>query len=256
MRPIPYFRRPFGGFRALDDVRRLQAVAGDLLDRLVEHLVVVGRIDGERRRAGGHDREHVAFVNQVARDPLEEIANPPGIAEVEVQVVDDDEEDATGRVVPRPGRGQDDALLGRRRRRRQQVVHAAAVHQRERRDVLRHAIFQHLEVVLRQVGHELILAVADDRVHGDQIDVDPEGRLRALARPAPEPALGAARGRRLRAQHRRRQRQSCEHTKTKAVGQHGRIIRRLAGPDGSRQTQPLDRIEGDACGDWGGSCGV
>ena len=85
--------------------------------------------------------------------------------------------------------GQDDALLGRRRRRRQQVVHAAAVHQRERRDVLRHAVFEDLEVVLRQVRHELVLAVADDGVHGDQVDVDAEGRLRALA-----PGAGAGAG--------------------------------------------------------------
>ena len=46
------------------------------------------------------------------------------------------------------------------RRRRQQVVHAAAVHERERRHVLLHAIFEDLEIVLasgrRRIGPALL----------------------------------------------------------------------------------------------------
>ena len=111
MRAIAHFARAVGAFRALDDVRRLQAVAGDLLDRLVQHLAVVGRIDRERRGAGRDDREHVAFVDQRLRDALEQIADAAGVAEVEVQVVDDDQEDAAGGVVARARDREDQAFL-------------------------------------------------------------------------------------------------------------------------------------------------
>ena len=57
---------------------------------------------------------------------------------------------------------------------REQVVHAAAVDQRERRDVLLHAILEDLEIVLAQVGDELVGVVPDDDVHVDQIDADRE----------------------------------------------------------------------------------
>ena len=65
-----------------------------------------------------------------------------------------------------------------------EVVDAAAVHQRQRRDVLLDAVLEDLEVVLRQVGDELILVVAHDGVHRDEVDRDAEGRL---------PCPGAAR---------------------------------------------------------------
>ncbi len=93
----------------------------------------------------------------VLRDPLEQIANAAGVAEVEVQVVDDDQEDAAGRVVARPRRRQDDAFLRRRRRRGLQVVDASAVHERQRRNVLLDAVLEDFEIVLREVGDELIL---------------------------------------------------------------------------------------------------
>ena len=91
----------------------LQAGAGDLLDRLVEPLAVVGQVDRQRRRAGRDDAEHVAVVNQILRDLLEQLADAPGVAEVEVQVVDEDQEDAARRVGGRPRRRQDDAFLHR-----------------------------------------------------------------------------------------------------------------------------------------------
>ena len=77
--------------------------------------------------------EHVAVVDQRLRDLLEELADAAGVAEVQVQVVDEEEEDAAGGVVGRPRRRQDDALLRRRRRRRRDVEDAAAVHEHERR---------------------------------------------------------------------------------------------------------------------------
>ena len=54
----------------------------------------------------------------------------------------------------------------------EQVVHAAAVHQRERLDVLLDAVLEDLEIVLRQVGDELVVVVPDDGVHVDEVDGD------------------------------------------------------------------------------------
>ena len=75
----------------------LQAGARDLLDRLVEPLAVVGQVDRDRRGAGRDDAEHVAVVDQLLRDLLEQVADAAGVAEVEVQVVDEDQEDAARR---------------------------------------------------------------------------------------------------------------------------------------------------------------
>ena len=94
-------------------------------------------------------------MDQLLRDLLEQIADAAGVAEVEVQVVDEDQEDAAGGVVGRPRRRQDDAFLRRRRRRRGDVVDAAAVRQRERDDVLLDAVFVDFELVFLQVGDEL-----------------------------------------------------------------------------------------------------
>ena len=52
----------------------------------------------------------------------------------------------------------------------------------KRRDVLLDAVLVDLEVVLRQVGDELILGVADDRVHRHQSMSTAEVRLRTLRR--------------------------------------------------------------------------
>ena len=87
-----------------------------------------------------------------------------------MQVVDEDQEDPAGGVVGRPRRRQDDAFLRRRRRRLRDVVDAPAVRQRERHELLLHAVFEDLELVLLQVRDELSAAVADDHVGGDQLD--------------------------------------------------------------------------------------
>ena len=101
---------------------------------------------------------------------LNRLADAPGVAEVEVQVVDEDEEDAAGRVRGRPRRREQDAFRNRRGRRRRDVVAAAAVGQRERDDLLRNAVFQNLEIVFLQVGDELTAVVADDDVGRDEFD--------------------------------------------------------------------------------------
>ena len=75
---------------------------------------------------------------------------------------------------------QDDALLRRRRGWRLQVDHPAAVHQRHRRQVLFDAVLVDLDLVLRQVGYELVAAVAGDDVGRHQIDCHPEIGRRGL----------------------------------------------------------------------------
>ncbi|MCK7529254.1 MAG: hypothetical protein MZV64_72725 [Ignavibacteriales bacterium] len=126
---------------------------------------------------GRHDAEHVALVDERALDLLEQVADARRVLEVEVEVVDEQDEDAPGGVVARPGRRQDDALRRGGRRRQRQVRHAPAVHQHQRRDRLRHAVFEELEVVLRQVGDELALGVPGDDVVGHEVDRDAERRL-------------------------------------------------------------------------------
>ena len=92
------------------------------------------------------------------------------------------QEDAAGGVVARARRRQDDALLRRRRRRRLQVEDAAAVDQRHRRHVLLDAVLVDLDLVLREIGDELIPAVANDDVGGHEIDGDAEvGRASGCA---------------------------------------------------------------------------
>ena len=113
---------PCDACRRVDDVLRLQPVAGDLVDRLVEALAIVGHVDRDRRRPGRDDAEHVAVVDQLLRDLLEQLADAAGVAEVQVQVVDEDQEDAAGGVVGRPRRRQEDAFLHRRRRRRRDAL--------------------------------------------------------------------------------------------------------------------------------------
>ena len=177
MRAIPDFARPFRARRPVDDVGRLQLVARDLLDRFVEPRLVVGHVDGDRRGSARDDAEHVAVVHQLLRDLLEQLANASRVVELQMQIVDEEQEDAPGDVVARPRRRQDDPLGRRRRRRREHVGDAAAGDDRHRRDVLLHAVFEDLELFLLQIGDEVALVVANDDVVRDEIDRDLEGRF-------------------------------------------------------------------------------
>jgi hypothetical protein len=177
VRAIPHFARALRSRRTLDDVRRLQLVAGDLLDRFVEARLVVGHVDRDRRRTARHDAEHVAVVHELLRDALEEVADASGVVELEMKVVNEEEKDATRHVVARARRRQDDPLGRRRRRRREHVVDAAAHDHGHRHDVLLDAVFEDFEIVLLQVGHEVALVVAHDHVVGDEIDLNAERRF-------------------------------------------------------------------------------
>ena len=163
-----YDFNPFPDYRMTDDREWSESMRNG--KSLGETAAVVGQIDRDRRGPGRHDAEHVPFVHQLVGDFLEEIADAAGVAEVEVQVVDENQEDAARRVRRRARRRQQNAFGHRRRRRRRDVVAAAAVGQRERDELLGDAVLQHLEIVFLQVGDELAAVVADDHVGGDQFD--------------------------------------------------------------------------------------
>ena len=130
-------------------------------------------------------------MDQRARDFLEQVADAAGIAEVEMQVIDDDQEDAAGGVVLGARGWQDNALLSRRRRWGRQVMHAAAVHQREAGKLLLDAVLVNFKIALGQVGHELVLAVAHDCIRRDVVNGHAKLRLAALGRCRRRGCLGA-----------------------------------------------------------------
>ena len=183
VRAIPDLGRTFRAERRVENLLGLEARARDLVDRLVEPLAVVGQIDRQRRRPAGDDAEHVPFVNELVRDLLEEVLDPAGVPEIEVQVVDEDQPDAAGRVARRFARREDDAFHRGRRRRRRFVVDAAAVRQQERDDLLLDPVLEDVEVVLLQVRDELPFVVADDDVARDDVERPPDhGALAGLGR--------------------------------------------------------------------------
>ena len=177
MRAVPDFGRALLPFRPLDDVGGLERAAHHLLERLVYPLEIVGEVDGDRGGARRDDPEHVPLVNERALDLLEQVADARRVLEVEVEVVDEQDEDAPGRVVARPDRREDDAFRRGGGRRQREVRHPAAVHEDERRDLLRHAVFVEIEVVFGEVGDELAPGIPGDDVVGHQVDRHPERRL-------------------------------------------------------------------------------
>ena len=127
-------------------------------------------------------------------DLLEQLADATGVAEVEVEIVHHEQEDAPRSVGDRARRRQDDALLRSRRRRRRDVEHASAMHEREGDDLLLHAVLEDFEVVLLEIGDEHALVVAGDDVGGDEVDPRRECRLFRRGRGG----RGRRRGRRRR----------------------------------------------------------
>ena len=136
-------------------------------------------------------------MHQILLELLKQLPDASGVAEVEVQVVDEEQEDAARGVVGRPHRRQDDPFLRRRGRRQELIEYPTAVNQDQRGDFLSDAVFQDLEVVLVHVRHELTILVTHDDIRRHQIDGHAEvGRSRAERQcrsPAPgrvaEPAV-------------------------------------------------------------------
>ena len=120
---------------------------------------------------------------------------------LEVHVVDEDEDDAAGDVLHRPaGLGQHDALGRRRRlgRRPAAVKVRPPCTSANDGDRLRHAVLEHREVVLGQVGDEPAVAIAGDDVGGHRGHRRAEcrlpGRRRRLLRATPSVASASQAG--------------------------------------------------------------
>src|SRR5688500_14744442 len=95
----------------------------------------------------------------------------------------------------------------------------------QRLDVLLDAVLEDLELILRQVRNELVLLVADDRVHVDEVDGHAE-RGRLLGRRGGRLAGGALSG------HRNA---GCDghgkaQAETKSLVLHSTSIRRKSAP--------------------------
>ena len=138
---------------------------------------------------GRHHAEHIAVVHQILLELLKQLSDASGIAEVEVQVVDEEQEDAASGVVGRPHRRQDDPLLRRRRRRQELIEYPTAVNQDQRGDFLSDAVFHDLEVVLVHGRHELTILVTHDDIRRHQIDGQC-GNPRRVDAACPAPAPG------------------------------------------------------------------
>ena len=94
---------------------------------------------------GGDDPEHVALVNEVAQHLTDDLLRLGRVGKIQVEVVDDDDEDAARGVSARPA-GRKDQAVTRRHRRTEHVVLAPAVDHRQRDDLLLHAVLVHLEL--------------------------------------------------------------------------------------------------------------
>ena len=90
----------------------------------------------------------------------------------------------TGRTRPDVGEVQYGEANDLTRMSEAEIVHAGIGRKFQKPTIFRaHTVFENLEIVFREVRDELILRVPDDRIHRDQVDVDPEGRLLPFLRP-------------------------------------------------------------------------
>ena len=181
VRAMHHFLRRLARGRLLDDFRRLQPAARDLVRRFLHTGAVVGEIDRDRGGAGRHDAEEVAVVHELLRHVAEQTAYAVRVTELEMKIVDDKNDDASGGVVDGPRWRQDDALTyGRSGCGRLRLIHAAAVDERKRRELLFDAVFVDFEIVLGEIGLKLAAAVSHDHVRADQVDRCPERRVRHI----------------------------------------------------------------------------
>ena len=136
-------------------------------------------------------------MDELRRDLLQQIPHARGVPEVDVRVVDEDQEDAPGSVARGTrGRQQQPFLCGCRRR-ADLAEDAAAVREQEHDQLLPDAVFEDLEIILAERGHELPELVSHRDVGGDEIDAAAnDGRPRLLNRLGQE-----ARGKRQGSAH-------------------------------------------------------
>jgi hypothetical protein len=109
-------------------------------------------------------------VNQLRGDLLHQLAQTPRIAEVQVQVVDDEQKDAARNVLARPRRRQDDAISRGGRGGGGLDEDTAAMAHRHHDDFLPDPVFQQLEIGTIEIRHEPAGLIPNGHVGGDELD--------------------------------------------------------------------------------------
>ena len=59
---------------------------------------IVGRVDFDGRRAGGHESDQVVLVHELVANLHQRLLDARRVADLQVLVVDEDDEDASRRV--------------------------------------------------------------------------------------------------------------------------------------------------------------
>ena len=151
-------------------------LAHELVDRGDEPRLAARELLGRcGAPAGSDDRDHVVGADITADELARRRRVRDGLAEVGLEIVHDDEEDtAVEGVAVGADVGLDDDPPEKRRIR----LLDRDINARERGDRLRRAALGELEIVLRQIGHELAVRVGHDRIDFDVVHLDLEGRRR------------------------------------------------------------------------------
>ena len=177
VRAEPEVARTLPALGPFDDVGDAQPVAFDPADQRFQQPPVVAHVQRHGRRSRREEREQVAFMDQRAGNLLQHGPDMRRIQRVEMEVIDEQQEDPARRGGDGPRRRQDDALRRRQSWRRLHIEDAAAVHQQQRRDLLRLAVLEHHEIVHPQIGDKPAVAISHDDVGGHQLDVSAKDRL-------------------------------------------------------------------------------
>ena len=124
-------------------------------------------------------------MHQFSGHLAEQRPQPRRVAEVEVEIVDDENDDAACGIVHRTRHRQDDAFANGRHGCGLRLINATAVHEGERRDLLFDTVLEDVEIILAEVGLKLTPSIPDDDVGTDEIDRRAERRIGLLRRIAP-----------------------------------------------------------------------
>ena len=153
--------------------RRADLAPHELVDRRQQPALAVGELlGGVRAAAREHDRRAVVGADVALDELARRRLGALGAQGVGVDVVEHQHVDAAvvaGEVVLDVG------LDRRLREQRLRLPLDRDVHQRERRDLLRLAVLEHLEVAFAEPGDEAALGVDDAGVDLDVVDLGAEG---------------------------------------------------------------------------------
>ena len=200
-----------------------QPAAADLRRRRRHQLAIVGEAGGDARRPARHHRHEVAVVQQVLRQVFDDPLDVRRVLGLDVHVVDEDRR-RRGRPRSRTAR----RAFGSTMPSGAAATSGAASPVKVRPPctsanevmVCAHAVFEHREVVLGQVGDEAAVAVAGDDVGRHGRDGRPERRL--PPGPAAAPA-GAATPSAAKRQQAGRQRHARSETAWPCARLYGRV---------------------------------